>query len=198
MNVIKIVFVGCAGLVSHNLLALLGGRVYSSIVTLDKYHANIEMLKHFNPKITVEYAELAKLSDWQHFFLSADVVVRPQAQISGKDYQEFLRNNIDTTWLILDPIKVNTVPNLEIPIAKCILIFLQAIPLVSASMILIGLRATEVAIGFQFMERGVSNRTALSLAIEIRLVTLCTGITLGVLSLFALRPKPLPVFVQVQ
>jgi len=35
-----------------------------------------------------------------------------QAQIGGLDYQEFVRNNVDATALILDVIKRNDIPNL--------------------------------------------------------------------------------------
>jgi nucleoside-diphosphate-sugar epimerase len=64
-------------------------------------------LKQIQPDITAEYADLAKPGDWQRYFEGAEVVVMLQAQIGGKDCQEFVRNNEDTTRLILDVIKDN-------------------------------------------------------------------------------------------
>lgn len=109
---IKIVLPGGAGLVGQNLVARLREKGYSNIVVLDKHRANIEVLRRVQPEITVEYADLAEPGDWQRHFVGADVVVMLQAQIGGNDYQEFVRNNIDSTQLILEAIKTNDVPYL--------------------------------------------------------------------------------------
>lgn len=108
----KIILPGGAGLVGQNLVARLKAKGYSNIVVLDKHRKNIEVLKQVQPDITVEYADLAEVGDWQRHFVEADVVVMLQAQIGGLDYQEFVRNNIDATALILDAIKSNGVPSL--------------------------------------------------------------------------------------
>lgn len=108
----KIILPGGAGLVGQNLVARLRDRGYSNIVVLDKYRANIEVLKHVQPEITVEYADLAEPGDWVRHFAGADVVVMLQAQIGGNNYQEFVRNNIDSTQLIIEAIKANDVPYL--------------------------------------------------------------------------------------
>lgn len=108
----KIILPGGAGLVGQNLVARLKAKGYSNIVVLDKHRKNIEVLKQVQPDITVEYADLAEAGDWQRHFVGADVVVMLQAQIGGLDYQEFVRNNIDATALILDAIKSNGVPSL--------------------------------------------------------------------------------------
>jgi nucleoside-diphosphate-sugar epimerase len=109
---LKILIPGGAGLVGQNLVARLREKGYSNIVVLDKHSANIEVLKRVQPEITVEYADLAEPGEWQCHFVRADVVVMLQAQIGGNDYQEFVRNNIDSTRLILEEIKVNDVPYL--------------------------------------------------------------------------------------
>lgn len=106
---IKIVLPGGAGLVGQNLVARLRAKGYSNIVVLDKHRANLEILKQVQPDIMVEYADLAEPGCWQRHFFDADVVVMLQAQIGGNDYQEFVRNNIDSTRLILDAIKGNDV-----------------------------------------------------------------------------------------
>lgn len=108
----KIILPGGAGLVGQNLVARLKGKGYSNIIVLDKHRQNIEILKQVHSDIVVEFADLAEPGDWQRHFKRADVVVMLQAQIGGLDYQEFVRNNIDATSLILDAIKVNNVPNL--------------------------------------------------------------------------------------
>lgn len=108
----KILLPGGAGLVGQNLSARLREKGYSNIVVLDKHRANIEVLKRVQPGITVEYADLVEPGEWQRHFVGADVVVMLQAQIGGKDYQEFVRNNIDSTRLILKEIKANDVPYL--------------------------------------------------------------------------------------
>lgn len=108
----KIILPGGAGLVGQNLVARLKAKGYSNIIVLDKHRKNIDVLKQVQPDITVEYADLAEPGEWQRHFVGADVVVMLQAQIGGLDYQEFVRNNVDATALILDAIKLNEVPRL--------------------------------------------------------------------------------------
>jgi len=112
MQTNKIILPGGAGLVGQNLVARLKAKGYTNIVVLDKHHKNIEVLKQVQPDITVEYADLAEPGKWQRHFVDADVVVMLQAQIGGNDYQEFVRNNVDSTRLILEAIKTNNVPRL--------------------------------------------------------------------------------------
>ena len=106
----KILLPGGAGLVGQNLVARLREKGYSNIVVLDKHRANIEVLKRVQPDIIVEYADLADPGDWQRHFVDADVVVMLQAQIGGNNYHDFVRNNIDSTRLIVGEIKANDVP----------------------------------------------------------------------------------------
>ncbi|WP_449101561.1 NAD-dependent epimerase/dehydratase family protein [Pseudomonas veronii] len=108
----KIILPGGAGLVGQNLVARLKAKGYTDIVVLDKHRANIAVLRQVQPDITVEYADLAEPGDWQRHFVGADVVVMLQAQIGGNDYQEFVRNNVDSTALILEAIKINNIPRL--------------------------------------------------------------------------------------
>lgn len=111
-SVQKIILPGGAGLVGQNLVAHLKARGYQNIVVLDKHKTNLAILKKVQPEIVVEYADLAQPGDWQRHFVDADVVVMLQAQIGGNEYQEFVRNNIDSTRLVLDAIKANNVPYL--------------------------------------------------------------------------------------
>jgi len=108
----KIILPGGAGLVGQNLVARLKRRGYSNIVVLDKHRANLEVLKHVQPDITVEYADLAEPGEWVRHFDEADAVVMLQAQIGGLVYEEFVRNNVDSTKHVLEAIKTNQVPYL--------------------------------------------------------------------------------------
>jgi len=108
----KIILPGGAGLVGQNLVARLKAKGYSDIVVLDKHTANLELLKCLQPDITVEYADLAEKGDWQRHFEGADAVVMLQAQIGGLVYDEFVRNNIDSTRHVLEAVKTYQVPYL--------------------------------------------------------------------------------------
>lgn len=108
----RIILPGGAGLVGQNLVARLKNKGYTNIVVLDKHRVNLAILKQVQPDITVEYVDLAEPGDWPRHFEGADVVIMLQAQIGGNDCQEFVRNNVDSTRLILDAIKANNVPYL--------------------------------------------------------------------------------------
>lgn len=112
MTNLKIILPGGAGLVGQNLIARLKKKGFNNIVVLDKHRANLEVLKQVQPDITVEYADLAEPGQWQAHFEGADVVVMLQAQIGGNHYEEFVRNNIDSTRLILEKIKKHNVKKL--------------------------------------------------------------------------------------
>ncbi len=108
----KIILPGGAGLVGQNLVIQLKNRGYQNIVVLDKHRANLAVLKQIHPDITAEYADLSKPGDWDRHFSDATAVVMLQAQIGGHDYTEFVRNNVDSTRLILDAIKAHKTPYL--------------------------------------------------------------------------------------
>ena len=106
----RIVLPGGAGLVGQNLVAHLKGKGYKNIVVIDKHSNNLAILKHIQPDIVSVHADLAEPGDWQQYFDGADAVVMLQAQIGGLMYEEFERNNINSTRLILDEIKKHKVP----------------------------------------------------------------------------------------
>jgi nucleoside-diphosphate-sugar epimerase len=101
----KIVLPGGAGLVGQNLVARLKAKGYANLVVLDKHRSNLAILQKVQPDIVCEYADLAEPGDWQRHVADADVVVMLQAQIGGIDYQDFVRNNVDASRLILEQIK---------------------------------------------------------------------------------------------
>ena len=106
----KIVLPGGAGLVGQNLVARLKAEGHTNIVVLDKHRANLAVLQRVQPGITVEYADLAEPGAWQRHIEDADVVVMLQAQIGGNDYQEFVRNNVQSTGLVLAAIQARKTP----------------------------------------------------------------------------------------
>lgn len=112
MHTQKIILPGGAGLVGQNLVARLKARGYANIVVLDKHRANLEILRSVQPDVIAEYADLAEPGEWQNHFEGADVVVMLQAQIGGNVYQEFVRNNIDSTRLVLEAIRKHQAPYL--------------------------------------------------------------------------------------
>jgi nucleoside-diphosphate-sugar epimerase len=101
----KIILPGGAGLVGQTLVARLRAKGYSQIVVLDKHRANLAILKKVQPDIIAEYADLAEPGDWQQHFCGAEVVVMLQAQIGGNDYQQFIRNNVESTRLVLEAVR---------------------------------------------------------------------------------------------
>jgi nucleoside-diphosphate-sugar epimerase len=108
----KIVLPGGAGLVGQNLVVRLKARGYTNIVVIDKHHANLSILRQLHPELHAIHADLAEKGDWLNEFDDADAVVMLQAQIGGNHYEEFVRNNIDSTRLILDRINTETPPYL--------------------------------------------------------------------------------------
>jgi nucleoside-diphosphate-sugar epimerase len=108
----RIILPGGAGLVGQNLVVRLLSKGFSDIVVIDKHAVNLEKLKRIQPSITTILADLAEPGFWQKYFKGADYVVMLQAQIGGKDYSDFLRNNIEATQNILDTIKLYKVKNL--------------------------------------------------------------------------------------
>ena len=103
----KIILPGGAGLVGQNLVARLKARGYTNIVVLDKHVANLAILRQVQPDVTAQYADLAKPGEWQGHFEGAAVVVMLQAQIGGNDRHDFVRNNVESTRLILDAVRTH-------------------------------------------------------------------------------------------
>lgn len=107
---IKIILPGGAGLVGQNLVAHLKRNNYNNLVVLDKHPSNLEILRQMHPEIVVEYADLAEEGSWKNHFAGAEVVVMLQAQIGGPELEPFIRNNVTSTYHILNAIKHFRVP----------------------------------------------------------------------------------------
>ena len=105
----RIILPGGAGLVGQNLVARLKAKGYSNIVVIDKHRENLAILKRVQPDVTTIFGDLSAPGEWQQAFAGANVVVMLQAQIGGIDYQEFVKNNVDATRLILEQIKLHSI-----------------------------------------------------------------------------------------
>lgn len=110
MKQTRIVIPGGAGLVGQNLVARLKAQGYHNLVVLDKFQANLEILRQTHPDITAIYADLAEPGGWEPYFEGAEVVVMLQAQIGAPTLEPFIRNNITATRNVLAAIKQYQVP----------------------------------------------------------------------------------------
>jgi len=103
----RIVIPGAAGLVGQNLLILLKEQGYREIVAIDKHPENTAVLRELHPDITVVEADVSKKGEWQNVFKQGDVVIMLQAQIGSMASDDFVRNNIRSTELVLEAAKIN-------------------------------------------------------------------------------------------
>ncbi len=108
----KIVLPGGAGLVGQNLIARLLEQDQHEIVVLDKHPENLAILRGLQPTIVAESADLASPGDWQRHFEGADAVVMLQAQIGGLHWDDFARNNVESTHRVLDAMRRHGVARL--------------------------------------------------------------------------------------
>lgn len=108
----KIVLPGGAGLVGQNLVSRLKNRGFTNITVLDKHQKNLSILRGLHPDIQAHYADLSKEGGWESFFDGAQVVIMLQAQIGGLYQQDFERNNVIATKLILAVIKSKAISKL--------------------------------------------------------------------------------------
>lgn len=101
----RIVIPGAAGLVGQNLILLLKERGYNNIVAIDKHPQNTATLRELHPDIEVIETDISKEGDWQSLLKEGDVLVMLQAQIGSKASDDFVRNNIRSTELMLEAAK---------------------------------------------------------------------------------------------
>jgi nucleoside-diphosphate-sugar epimerase len=99
-----VVLPGGAGLVGQNLVVRLKAHGYRHITVLDKHEANLATLAELHPDVVTERVDLSRPGPWQAHIHDADIVVMLQAQIGGLDREEFERNNVSATGLILEAI----------------------------------------------------------------------------------------------
>ena len=108
----KIVITGAAGLVGQNLIVELKSQGFSQLVAIDKHAYNMEILRQLHPDIVAIQADVAERGSWEESFRGAACVVQLHAQITSKFSEEFVRNNIEATRIVLETIKRHSVPYL--------------------------------------------------------------------------------------
>lgn len=101
----RIVITGAAGLVGQNLIVELKAQGYTNLVAIDKHEYNLSILRQLHPEVHTILADVAEHGEWEASFDGASCVVQLHAQITGKDPQVFVRNNIDATRVVLDTAK---------------------------------------------------------------------------------------------
>jgi nucleoside-diphosphate-sugar epimerase len=97
----KVVVAGGAGLVGQNLILMLREKGYENVVSLDKHAANNRILRQCNPSIRVVECDLAETGSWINELKDARCIVFLQAQIGGLNKDEFVRNNLTSTAILL-------------------------------------------------------------------------------------------------
>lgn len=108
----KVVLTGAAGLVGQNLIVELKAQGFTRIVAIDKHAYNMGILRKLHPDVEAIDADLAVRGDWEQALEGAACVVQLHAQITSKHADEFVRNNIDATKLVLDATRRHGVPYL--------------------------------------------------------------------------------------
>jgi nucleoside-diphosphate-sugar epimerase len=108
----KIVITGAAGLIGQNLIFELKSLGFTQLVAIDKHAHNLDILRQLQSGVVTVQADLAVPGDWERQLAGASCVVQLHAQITSKFREEFVRNNIDATRVVLDAIKRHKVPYL--------------------------------------------------------------------------------------
>ena len=103
----RIVITGGAGLIGQNLVVGLLEKSYRDLTVIDKSHKNLAILSSLHPAIHAIEADLACSGDWGKLLGAAQVVIILHAQIGGLQEQEFQRNNIEATRLVVDALADN-------------------------------------------------------------------------------------------
>lgn len=108
----KIVITGAAGLVGQNLIVELKSQGFTQLVAIDKHAYNMSILRELHPDVVAIEADVAVPGPWEEAFAGAACAVQLHAQITSKFREEFVRNNIDATRVVLAAIKRHEVPYL--------------------------------------------------------------------------------------
>lgn len=106
----KIVITGAAGLVGQNLIVELKSQGFTQLVAIDKHAYNMGILRELHPDVVTIEADVAVPGAWEDAFAGASCVVQLHAQITSKFTEEFVRNNIDATRVVLGAFKRHNVP----------------------------------------------------------------------------------------
>jgi nucleoside-diphosphate-sugar epimerase len=106
----KIIITGASGLLGQNTILVLKEKGYRNIVALDKHEGNLAILRRLNPEIEIVRADLAEPGEWEQTFEGGAVLIQLHAQITSLHLEEFERNNIRATELVLAAAKKYGIP----------------------------------------------------------------------------------------
>ncbi len=106
----RIIITGASGLLGQNTVLALKEKGYRNIAALDKHEGNIAILRRLNPDIEIILADLAEPGEWEKAFEGGDVLIQLHAQITSLHLEEFERNNIKATELVLSAAKKYNIP----------------------------------------------------------------------------------------
>ena len=107
---LKLIVPGAAGLVGQNLIIALKDKGYKNIVAIDKHPDNTQILRELHPDIEIIEADISYPGAWEKHCAGGDVVIMLQAQIGAKSSAPFVRNNIESTRLMLETAKKESIP----------------------------------------------------------------------------------------
>ena len=106
----KIIITGAAGLVGQNLVLLLREQGYEKLIAIDKHLKNLHTLHTLNPGVAMFCTDLAERGEWEREFEGAACVVILQAQITGLEEADFVRNNVTANENIIQACKKYHIP----------------------------------------------------------------------------------------
>lgn len=106
----KLIVPGAAGLVGQNLIIALKDKGYKNIVAIDKHPENTRILRELHPDIEIIEADISYPGDWQKRCAGGAVVIMLQAQIGAKSTAPFIRNNNESTRLMLETARQAGIP----------------------------------------------------------------------------------------
>ncbi|MCX6741404.1 MAG: NAD(P)-dependent oxidoreductase, partial [Candidatus Parcubacteria bacterium] len=98
----KVIITGGAGFVGKNLIRVMRNEGFNpaDITVIDKDEVNLDLVKNLGA--TAVLADLATPGRWSDNFANQDLIISLHAQISGPQYEDFKRNNVDATKNVLD------------------------------------------------------------------------------------------------
>ncbi|MGH8557628.1 MAG: NAD-dependent epimerase/dehydratase family protein [Methylococcales bacterium] len=106
----KIVITGGAGLAGQNLVLMLREQGFSNLCAIDKHASNLQLLSRLNPGVRAVCADIAQSGPWDDEFSGCDIAIVLHAQITAKDSQPFVRNNIDASKAVFETLRQHLVP----------------------------------------------------------------------------------------
>ena len=105
----RIVITGAAGLLGQNLIQRLIARGFSNLVAIDKHQANVQVCARTTRSWPWSKPTCATPGGWEDQLAGCEVLVIGHAQIGGVNPEEFVRNNVAATELLLAAAKRHNV-----------------------------------------------------------------------------------------